>query len=94
MHTYTEAASAAPGTNPVPLSARYSHKSPTRSVVCGAGALPLGGAGYLVITKPWPAMLRGIYKDDQRYRDTYWSRFPGKFFAGDGANATARATFP
>jgi len=48
-------------------------------------SVPLGGAGYLVITKPWPAMLRGIYKDDKRYRDTYWSRFPGKYFAGDGA---------
>ena len=48
-------------------------------------SVPLGGAGYLVITKPWPAMLRGIYKDEQRYRDTYWSRFPGHFFAGDGA---------
>jgi acetyl-CoA synthetase len=48
-------------------------------------SVPLGGAGYLVITRPWPAMLRGIYKDDQRYRDTYWSRFPGRFFAGDGA---------
>ncbi len=48
-------------------------------------SVPLGGAGYLVITEPWPAMLRGIYRDDQRYRDTYWSRFPGRFFAGDGA---------
>ena len=48
-------------------------------------SVPLGGAGYLVITKPWPAMLRGIYKDDRRYRDTYWSRFPGLYFAGDGA---------
>ncbi len=48
-------------------------------------SVPLGGAGYLVITRPWPAMLRGIYKDDRRYRDTYWSRFPGKFLAGDGA---------
>jgi acetyl-CoA synthetase len=48
-------------------------------------SVPFGGAGYLVITKPWPAMLRGIYKDDKRYRDTYWSRFPGKYFAGDGA---------
>ena len=48
-------------------------------------SVPKGGAGYLVITNPWPAMLRGIYKDDQRYRETYWSRFPGKFLAGDGA---------
>jgi acetyl-CoA synthetase len=44
-----------------------------------------GGGGYLVLRRPWPAMLRGIYKDDQRYRDTYWSRFPGVYFTGDGA---------
>ncbi|MDQ2951357.1 MAG: acetate--CoA ligase [Chloroflexota bacterium] len=48
-------------------------------------SMPLGAAGYLVITKPWPAMLRGIYNDDKRYRETYWSRFSGKYFAGDGA---------
>ncbi len=48
-------------------------------------SVPFGGAGYLVITKPWPAMLRGIYKDDKRYRETYWSRFKDKYFAGDGA---------
>ena len=48
-------------------------------------SVPLGGAGYLVITRPWPAMLRGIYKDDKRYRETYWSKYPGKYFAGDGA---------
>ncbi len=41
--------------------------------------------GYLVITEPWPGMLRGIYGDDERYKETYWSRFPGKYFAGDGA---------
>ncbi len=44
-----------------------------------------GAAGYLVLTEPWPAMLRTIYGDDQRFKDTYWSRFPGKYFAGDGA---------
>jgi len=48
-------------------------------------SVPLGGAGYLTITKPWPAMLRGIYRDDKRYRETYWSRFPGTYCAGDGA---------
>jgi acetyl-CoA synthetase len=41
--------------------------------------------GYLVLTAPWPGMLRGIYGDDERYRETYWSRFPGRYFAGDGA---------
>ncbi len=43
------------------------------------------GGGYLTLTSPWPGMLRTIYGDDQRYRDTYWSRFPGRYFAGDGA---------
>jgi acetyl-CoA synthetase len=47
--------------------------------------VPNGGGGYLVLTQPWPAMLRGIWGDDQRYRDTYWSRFEGVYFAGDGA---------
>ncbi len=44
-----------------------------------------GEGGYLVITSPWPGMLRGIWGDPERYRQTYWSRFPGVYFAGDGA---------
>jgi acetyl-CoA synthetase len=48
-------------------------------------SVPLGGGGYLVLKQPWPAMLRGIYGDQERYRQTYWSRFPGMYFAGDGA---------
>jgi acetyl-CoA synthetase len=48
-------------------------------------SVPLGGGGYLVITEPWPAMARTIYGDDQRYVDTYWSRFEGRYFPGDGA---------
>jgi len=43
------------------------------------------GGGYLTLTTPWPSMLRGIYGDPERYRDTYWSRFEGRYFAGDGA---------
>jgi acetyl-CoA synthetase len=43
------------------------------------------GGGYLTLTRPWPAMLRGIWGDPDRYRDTYWSRFEGRYFAGDGA---------
>jgi acetyl-CoA synthetase len=50
-----------------------------------AAPVPNGSGGYLVITKPWPAMLRTIWGDDQRYIDTYWSRFPELYFAGDGA---------
>jgi len=48
-------------------------------------AVGKGSGGYLVLTEPWPAMLRTIWGDDQRYLDTYWSRFPGLYFAGDGA---------
>jgi acetyl-CoA synthetase len=44
-----------------------------------------GGAGFLVITEPWPGMLRGIWGDPVRYQETYWSRFDGLYFAGDGA---------
>jgi acetyl-CoA synthetase len=50
-----------------------------------ANEVPDGAGGYLVLTEPWPAMLRTIWGDDQRYLDTYWSRFEGKYFAGDGA---------
>ena len=50
-----------------------------------AEPVPNGAGGYLVVTKPWPAMLRTIWGDDQRYIDNYWSRFPGLYFAGDGA---------
>jgi acetyl-CoA synthetase len=47
--------------------------------------VPSGGGGYLTLTEPWPGMLRGIWGDDERYRQTYWSRFDGQYFAGDGA---------
>ena len=48
-------------------------------------AMPvLHGGGYLTLTRPWPGMLRGIWGDPQRYQDTYWSRFEGRYFAGDG----------
>jgi acetyl-CoA synthetase len=43
------------------------------------------GGGFLTLDEPWPSMLRGIWGDEQRYRDTYWSRFEGRYFAGDGA---------
>jgi acetyl-CoA synthetase len=55
-------------------------------VVDNAGApVAKGGGGYLVLTEPWPGMLRGIWGDEERYRQTYWSRFDGMYFAGDGA---------
>ncbi len=46
---------------------------------------PTPGGGYLVLTEPWPSMLRGIWGDPERYRSTYWSTYPNKYFAGDGA---------
>ncbi|MEL7977242.1 acetate--CoA ligase [Isoptericola sp. F-RaC21] len=50
-----------------------------------AHSVPDGGGGYLVLSEPWPSMLRGIWGDLQRFKDTYWSRFEGLYFAGDGA---------
>jgi acetyl-CoA synthetase len=44
-----------------------------------------GNGGYLVLKEPWPAMLRTLWGDDERFKDTYWSRWPGLYFAGDGA---------
>jgi acetyl-CoA synthetase len=44
-----------------------------------------GHGGFLILDEPWPAMLRGIWGEDERYKSTYWSRFENKYFAGDGA---------
>ncbi len=52
-----------------------------------------GGGGYLVLRRPWPAMLRGIYGDPDRYRETYWSRYPGVYLAGDGARVDEDGDF-
>jgi acetyl-CoA synthetase len=49
------------------------------------GKIVTHGGGYLTLTHPWPGMLRGIWKDPERYQDAYWSRFQGRYFAGDGA---------
>ncbi len=46
---------------------------------------PAERGGYLTLTEPWPSMLRGIWGDPERYKETYWSRFEGRYFAGDGA---------
>jgi acetyl-CoA synthetase len=50
-----------------------------------ATPVPNGHGGFLIIDKPWPSMLRGVWGEDERYKETYWSRFPGIYFAGDGA---------
>ena len=56
-------------------------------IVDDAGkSVPLGGGGYIVLTRPWPSMLRGIYGDDERYKQTYWSKFEHRYLAGDGCN--------
>jgi acetyl-CoA synthetase len=55
--------------------------------------VPPGGGGYLVIRKPWPAMLRGIYGDPKRYEETYWSRWKDTYFVGDGARVDEDGDF-
>jgi acetyl-CoA synthetase len=68
-----------------PGSATFPFPGVKADVVDEAGkSVPLGGGGYLVLERPWPAMLRGIYGDPQRYEETYWSKYPGRYFAGDG----------
>jgi len=52
-----------------------------------------GEGGWLVMTKPWPGMLRGIWGDDERFQETYWSRVPGKYLAGDNARQDADGYF-
>jgi acetyl-CoA synthetase len=52
-----------------------------------------GGGGYLVLKRPWPAMLRGIYGDDARYKETYWSKYGDVYFAGDGARVDSDGDF-
>ena len=47
-------------------------------------SVPLGGGGYIVLTRPWPSMTRGIWGDNERFKETYWSKFPHKYLAGDG----------
>jgi len=52
-----------------------------------------GGGGYLVLKRPWPAMTRGIFGDEARFRETYWSKYPGVYFAGDGARIDGDGDF-
>ncbi|MGI9096456.1 MAG: acetate--CoA ligase, partial [Candidatus Limnocylindrus sp.] len=56
-------------------------------------SVPLGGGGFLTLTQPWPSMLRGIWGDPARFKETYWSRFPGSYFAGDGARRDEEGYF-
>ena len=63
--------------------------------VVGEDGLPVpdGQEGYLVLKRPWPAMLRTLYRDDARYVEQYWSRFPGKYLTGDSAKRDADGYF-
>jgi len=75
-----------PGVTPTkPGSATIPFPGIEAALVDGAGEEIAVGGGFLVITSPWPGMLRTIYGDDRRYRETYWSRYPGRYFTGDGA---------
>ena len=75
-----------PGVTPTkPGSATKPFPGIFADVVNEAGeSVPLGGGGFLVITRPWPSMARTIYGDDRRFVETYWSKFPGRYFPGDG----------
>ena len=68
-----------------PGSATFALPGIGAEVVDEAGTPISVGGGYLTLSHPWPAMLRGIYGDPDRYRDTYWSTYEGRYFAGDGA---------
>jgi acetyl-CoA synthetase len=68
-----------------PGSATFPLPGIAAEVVDEAGNRVDRGGGYLTLTRPWPSMLRGIYGDPERYKDTYWSRYEGRYFAGDGA---------
>ncbi len=68
-----------------PGSATFPLPGVAAEVVDDAGQTVTRGGGYLTLTRPWPSMLRGLYHDPERYHDTYWSRFEGRYFAGDGA---------
>jgi acetyl-CoA synthetase len=54
---------------------------------------PEGTGGILALTEPWPSMLRGIWGDPERYMQTYWSRFPGKYFPGDGCKVDGDGSY-
>ena len=68
-----------------PGSATFALPGIGAELVDDAGAVVTAGGGYLTLTHPWPGMLRGIWQDPERFLDAYWTRFPGRYFAGDGA---------
>ena len=79
-----------PGATPAkPGSATRPLPGVSLDVVDDAGNSIPEGKGYLVLTRPWPAMLRTIYKDPERFKENYWSRYPGRYFTGDAAHRDA-----
>jgi acetyl-CoA synthetase len=72
-------------TTTIPGSATVPFPGVSAELVDSTGKRLEKGGGFLTLTEPWPGMLRTIYGDDERYQQTYWSRFPGRYFAGDGA---------
>ncbi len=72
-----------------PGSATFPLPGVIAEVVDDAGLAVAHGGGYLTLTRPWPGMLRGIWGDPERFFETYWSRFSGRYFAGDGAKIDA-----
>ena len=68
-----------------PGSATFPIPGISAEVVDDNGNTVTHGGGYLTLTRPWPSMMRGIWGDPERYQKTYWERYPGRYFAGDGA---------
>ncbi|HZQ84740.1 MAG TPA: AMP-binding protein [Acidimicrobiales bacterium] len=68
-----------------PGSATFPLPGISAQVVDESGKPVAVGGGYLTLNRPWPSMLRGIYGDPERYKETYWSKYPDRYFAGDGA---------
>jgi len=84
-----------PGCTPtVPGSATRPFFGVVPEIVDKAGQpVPDGQGGFLVLSKPWPSMLRTLYNDDDRFRTTYWDPIPGKYFTGDGARKDENGNF-
>jgi acetyl-CoA synthetase len=76
-----------------PGSATFPLPGISAEVVDEVGNTVALGGGYLTLTRPWPGMLRGIWGDPERYQETYWSRYPGRYFAGDGAKLDENGYF-
>ena len=76
-----------------PGSATKTFPGISAAILDEAGNVVPEGGGYLVIQRPWPAMLRTIYGDPERFKEQYWSRYPGLYFTGDGAKIDSDGYF-